>query len=84
MLAFVNEQRHDLFARKILKNSTIDFGLKPFKRSQRSFLTLNIYHLSGCPDIPDSNSTSLYLVKSIFIFECVNYVYKEGPDRAFD
>ena len=34
MLAFVNEQREDLFARKILKNSTIDFGFKPFKRSQ--------------------------------------------------
>ena len=27
-LAFVNEQRHNLFAAKILKNLTIDFGLK--------------------------------------------------------
>ena len=55
-----------LFAGKILRILTIDFGLKG------SFLTL------------DSNSAHLYLVKSIFIFECPNYVYKEGPDRTFD
>ena len=39
MLAFVNEQRHDLFARKILKNSTTDFGFKPFTEGHNFSLT---------------------------------------------